>query len=1393
MSSAIFADESAKAASIIVAKAPVENRRDVLPEVNNENNELAILGTAEFRILLPNGQYSRKLRGICDSGAQIHLLTEHAVQQLGLMRIKQRIPIAGIGETTHAKGYLDVTIGHRSLDTNIVTTRVHVINRISTSLPDMRFDNPFDSSLQSDQLADPVFNIPGPIDALLGIGVWSSIVEEQIMRHTIDGQMFLAQRTSLGWVISGRTFACKLLRVRFCLLSVSNVELDLSLQKFWECESIPGKHILTPDEQLAETIFVSTHNRDQSGRYIVTIPMKPNSPTLGNSRITAIACFRSLERKFARSADLFAAYKAVMDDYRQKGHLMLAPPASENDSESYVMPHHAINPPGRPDNKGKFRVVYNASAATTTGISYNDCQLAGYKLQDHLCDIFLRFRMKKFAATADIAQMYRQVKVHPDYWNFQRIVWRDSPNEPLREYVITIVTWGSTSASFNAIRAIRQCANDHEKEYPIGAVTVLSDFYHDDGLFGRDTEEDLVECFHQTTNLLACGGFNLTKWSTNSKILAHMVEQDTNAERSLPTESGVLGMKWLLATDQLCFKVQQSEIGNAKITKRFIVSRISQIYDPSGVIAPVIVSGKLIIKRLWQSGVDWDEIAPSELIQTWKEFNININSLNDLQIPRWIGAKRGATLQLHVFADASEEAYGAVAYIRAENEDGSIVVNILTAKSRVVPLQKPTIPRLELLAAEMASRLAAYVRSACHCEFSQTYLWSDSQIVIYWLRRDPGISKLFVSNHVRNILANSPNAIWQHVNGIANPADLISRGTTVEQLAKSTLWLHGPHWLSLPMEKWPKPSIPALTCKDKQVIEIESKPKKVALAKAHKIDVLSVRLENGSMQPLIERRSTLNSVLRITAYVYRYKKILRARVAANRRTRKRQLRNNKVLKKHARISPVLPAELDNALLHWIGVMQREYFPREVNACLNSEILPKESQLVKLRPKIDGRELLYVGGRLSNADIPEGAKHQYIVPADSPLAMLLIQRAHFLTLHGTTGQIMTHLRQRFWILRMRQAVRKVVDACVTCLRFHQRPNDQLMADLPVCRVTQSEPFSRTGIDFAGPFRIKAKAGRPPSKRNVYRTKAEIRASDTMLKAWITVFTCMATRAIHLDVIVGLSTEEFMAAFARFVNRRGRCFELYSDNGTSFVGTNNELSAALVQWSKNVPNHELSKYQTEWRFITPAAPHHGGAWESMVKRVKFHMRRVIGDRILTRDQLYTTMTQIEGCVNSRPLWPMTDDPTDLLPVTPAHLIIGKPILPQPLTGDLADLPENRLTMWGSQQKLEQHFWKRWHEEYLVGLQERNKWYRPKNNLKIGDMVILRDENLPPVSWAIGRVTAVFPGADGFVRSVTIKTPTSELNRPVQKLCVLPPAGSSPQADDTCASVDPSVVFP
>ncbi|XP_029164173.1 uncharacterized protein LOC114935495 [Nylanderia fulva] len=376
---------------------------------------------------------------------------------------------------------------------------------------------------------------------------------------------------------------------------------------------------------------------------------------------------------------------------------------------------------------------------------------------------------------------------------------------------------------------------------------------------------------------------------------------------------------------------------------------------------------------------------------------------------------------------------------------------------------------------------------------------------------------------------------------------------------------------------------------------------------------------------ILLRFSALHRLLRVTAWCRRWLNVASREVTPG--------------------CPLHPDELDAALLQWLRVVQALHFPDEIAAATAGRSGPPRSSLIKLNPFIDDQGVLRVGGRLKHALLPYDEKHPVIIPPASWMTRLLIESCHRRSLHGGVQMTLGLLRLRFWVPRGRTVVKQQLHRCVTCTRWRAATPQPPMGHLPRDRVTPTRPFLSTGLDYAGPISIRTSKGRG------HRSQ----------KGYIAVFVCFWSKAIHLEVVSDYSSEAFIAALRRFVSRRGLCTDVYSDCGTTFVGADRTLRE-LFKASTSEGLHIARAANTQgirWHFNPPAAPHFGGLWEAAVKSTKFHLRRVIGDTTLTFEELNTLLTQIEACLNSRPLQALSDDPDDTSALTPGHFIIGASI--------------------------------------------------------------------------------------------------------------------------------------
>lgn len=449
------------------------------------------------------------------------------------------------------------------------------------------------------------------------------------------------------------------------------------------------------------------------------------------------------------------------------------------------------------------------------------------------------------------------------------------------------------------------------------------------------------------------------------------------------------------------------------------------------------------------------------------------------------------------------------------------------------------------------------------------------------------------------------------------------------------------------------------------------------------------------------------------------------------------------------------AELSTAKEYWIRSTQSIAYSDEIRALKNKIAISKSSSIRSFNPFLSTEGVLKVGGRLVNAHtMMKSTRSPSIIPKNSHLSALLISDAHEQTLHGGPSLMLAYLRRAYWLIGGPNEIKRFVQKCIVCFRYKAKPSHQLMAPLPAARVIPSRPFRHCAMDYSGAIMVRAMRGR----------------GHHASKAYVVVFVCLATKAVHIELAGDLTTNGFIAAYERFTSRRGMCTDLYSDNATNFVGaaavflrSEKKLFDARVQTA-------LAIKGTTWHFSPPLSPHFNGLAESAIRSVKHHIRRVIGESTLTFEELVTVLTKIESCLNSRPLCAMSNDPDDFEVLTPAHFLIGEPTncIPQK---DVGECNTSTLTRWQLTHQMVQHFWKRWSVEYLHTLQQRRKWQSTIDNICIGDMVLLIEDNIPPAKWNLGRIVDVHPGDDGMVRVVSIRTRCSTFKRSVVKVARLP----------------------
>ncbi|CAI6352741.1 unnamed protein product [Macrosiphum euphorbiae] len=1016
-----------------------------------QNDEQVLLSTAVVHKHNASGE-NVECRILLDSGSQCNLITENMVQNIRLKRYQVQHTVMGIGGITQpVTRAVNVSITSRYNSFNLILTCL-VVQKITHCMPNNEVENcvaPNDINL-----ADPLFRRPQKIDLLLGNKHFFEIICAGQIKQHVAGPIF--QETRFGWVVAGPVLrkSCKDTKnVSSVTHTTACVENDTHFEnlvsKFWRIEKLETDPPLTLEEKMCRSHFDKTVQRDKTGRFIIRLPFKNtnNASALGKSYQIARRRWAATENRLRNNIPLREAYTQFMHEYEALGHMeRVIEKEDEENKKSCYLPHHAVI--NENSTTTKVRVVFDASCKTESGNSLNDLLLKGPVLQDELLYILARFRTYNYVLSADITKMYRQIKVANEDCNYQRILWRADPKMPIQVYRLTTLTYGTVPAAFIATACLEKLA-ETGNDYLRARESIKRDFYMDDYLSGASTKEEAIRLKHEVLSILGQAGFELRKWSSNdpSIINSNMSVGDKGAGNDVRVFdcaiTKILGLFWEPSDDVLRYKVSEYVENTEIINKRKILSEIATIFDPLGLVGPVVVVAKLFMQNLWQLRVNWDEQLPKDVSDEWLQYKKCLPRLNKLVIPRMIISKHKIiNIQIHGFADASTKAYGACLYLRSTDEVGTHTVRLIFAKSKVAPLKTISLPRLELCAALLLARMQHRVIPKLRLEIERKYFWSDSTITLAWISSPSTRWKTFVAHRVGEIQDLSCTSEWSHVSTHDNPADLISRGCDASQIAAMELWWYGPKWLCLNKEDWPAKN---------EVLHHQLNGKNIP-EKQNVIEFSGITTDTFS---IFDKYSSLNKIIRITAYCVRfYNKIKEPKISE--------------------CGVLTTTDLRNANLRLLIKVQKDHFEKELNE-LNSENgqVSSKSKFFRLRPFLDEEGLIRVGGRLKNAlSLGIFQKHPILLPKESAYTNLLFQREHEQLLHGGPQAMLASIRLKYWPLNARNIARKTVYRCVKCFRMKPTVVQPIMGNLPRERVEiQSRAFQICGVDFAGPIMVK----------------------------------------------------------------------------------------------------------------------------------------------------------------------------------------------------------------------------------------------------------------------------------------------------------------------------------
>lgn len=1347
------------------------------------SNNVVLLQTAQVDI---SGNCSEKkitANLIFDSGSQKSYICQRARNSVSLPAVKkQTMLINSFGKTSQEVQECDIvkfTLHSRcndfqkEIDAFVVETICSPLHYQNISGVKEKYNHLANLILADQRTTNETVDV----DILIG----SDHMWEFLTGETKRGERGpIATKTEFGWVLSGpvevKHAQTKLSSVNFVnthVLRTSSAQMHVELEddnsllkedihKLWDLDSIGIREKTSVLESFEENVSI------QDGRYKVKLPFKDNLEVLPDNYNMSLVRLNSLMKRLKKDPEVMKEYDRVIQEQIAEG---IVEPVAEGDNCSPGTVHYIPHQPvvRKESLSTKLRVVYDASAkASKSTPSLNECLNSGPPLSPLIIDILLRFRSFKYGIVSDIEKAFLQIAVDEAHRDYLRFLWVKDINAEDPEIIIlrfARVIFGVNASPFLLNATLQHHIMEYFSDNKDFAETLLNSLYVDDLSTGTNDIEEGYEIYKQSKQCLAQGGFNLRKWASNSGDLMKLIKEDCESVRGsedqsttgsegiivedtsyakimlgdlnvdMNKEHKVLGMNWDCELDTFIFKLNDIvELARSlPATKRNLIRIYSKLFDPLGILSPMFAELKMLFQELCAMKIEWDEPMPTDKERVWNRWLTDAEKLKFISVPRFIFAHVDSdVMSTHLvgFGDSSKKCYAAVVYLLVGTSSG-YHVSLVSSKTRLAPLSSMTIPRLELLAALILARLMSTVKKALESvlNIDETTCFSDSKTVLHWIHGGKEL-KQFCQNRVNEILSLTRREDWRHCPGRENPADIGSRGILPTELRDNSLWWSGPAWLRDSKGKWP-------TSMCEQYEPTEESPQEERKCKIETSTLLNSTCNKVNLNNIIqcERFSDIHKLMRVTAYVKRFVRNVK----------------NKIRREHNVVTSmtVTPEELAESEQLWL---------LEIQSALPGSVSNYEELATQLGVFVAEGGVKRCMGRFGRSILPYETKHPALLPRNHHITRLYVEDAHRRVNHCGVKDTLNELRSRFWITRGRQFVKHILFSCYTCRKvMGQSYNKPKTSDLPDFRTCEIMAFSKVGCDMAGPLYIKHELQEPNKK------------------VYICLFTCTASRAVHLEVVPDLTTEAFIRALDRFTSRRGLPQLIISDNATTFKAANKLLLKIFKQ--DNVQKYLANKNIT-WKFILEKAPWWGGFYERLIGVVKRCLKKVLGNSCLNYEELVTVVTNVEATLNSRPLTYIYSDEHEE-PLTPSHLLTGRRILSLPSVVENTNVEESTEDVVTKRMlyldTLIKHFWNRWSKDYLLDLRAFHNCgagRQKSNNVSVGDFVLIHEQTTPRQNWRKGVVQGLITSTDGEIRAARVRVlkksgKSSLLNRPLELL--------------------------
>ena len=964
-------------------------------------------------------------------------------------------------------------------------------------------------------------------------------------------------------------------------------------------------------------------HKNRDGHYEMNLPMTDTNPKLPDNKHIATKRLNYLKKRLKGNDKYRHQYTTFMNEILQNDEAELVP-TNEITNDCWFLPPHGVFHPKKPD---KLRVVFDCSAQCKN-VSLNNFLLQGPDFMNSLTGILCRFRKHEIAFMGDVQRMFHQFYVSKNHRDYLRFLWWEDgniDNDPA-VFRMKVHIFGAKSSPGCCNYGLKTIATDYKTTENTEASSYLcNDVYVDDGLYSCPTIESVIKVIHDARAICQNGKLRLHKFISNSKeVLRSLSSTECASSTSTITNISLgennidraLGMLWCTETDSFHFNFTPSPCKT--VTRRHVLSIVASVFDPLGCLAPFTLIGKQILQELCKEKLDWDDELKGDVKAKWDGWTEELQNLSKIKVNRCLKPKSFGKVvrhELHHFSDASLLGYGCCTYIRFINDANEIHCSLLFAKSRVTLLKVLTIPRLELNAALLAVKMSKMLRFQLKYDNITEYFWTDSEIVLCYLRNDAKRFHIYVANRIQQIKNSTTIDQWQHVKSENNPADFTSRGLHANQL-EECCWFSGP--LFLWNTEYNNPSnIPdiVLCTNDPEV--------KKNISTVNIIQICDSSQAPTSILDRIDKFSTWTRAVLAFTMLRRF-----------------------VKHRGPPSSTTCLQDITDTEKIIIRMVQEQHFSTIIETLKKDGVVNKTTHkehglLYQLDPMLDKEGILRVGGRLSRAQLQYGVKHPIILPKEGHVTQLIIRHYHDKIHHPGRGTTIAEIRSNgYWIIGCTRLVSSIIYNCVTCRKIRQSTQNQIMGDLPTCRTEPGPPFEHCGIDCFGPFHI-----------------TERRKS---IKKYGIIVTCLASRAIHIEMLDDMSTDCFVNALRCCIAIRGPITTIYSDQGTNFIGAAHELKLALKNMDNTSIKKKLLDNNCEFVFNPPHASHYGGVWERQIRTIRSVLNGILQQHSHRLDisTVRTFMYETMAIVNSRPLDVISmNDPTNCEPLTPNNLITMK----------------------------------------------------------------------------------------------------------------------------------------